>query len=582
MRVPLTIVVVLLLLFGIGLGLTVMWGGVTGGRAGGEDATVGHAGGSQAQANEMPLFRGGKPQGHVYTGAAGEPSDVNPFTTYDPLGRGLVLAYTHDTLLDQDPDTGLLRPALAESYELSADETNCTFTLREGVVFSNGAPLTMEDVLFGWELAQAGHLTMGFAGQGLKRITAVESLDGRRFRVHFKERYFASVDAVGLSWVVANKQFFLERVRSSLDPGESMPAVATPRFAVLLKQIKEECGPGTGPYVLLNDPHGVSNWRRRQELLLTRHEGCWRRSLRPGSWNFAGMRVLFRDPAGARNALLRGEVDWFSGAQLDALLAAQPALNDNFHRYDYDTPKLGCYRMVWNCKVKPFDDVRVRRAMAMLLNRAEVEKVFLGTANTATAHAKLGSRAYPELEPLPFDPAAARKLLREAGFDAEQGTPLHLTLLTYHGHEPTRRLVELFTNAAKSAGVQVEVHARESAGVVAEKSLKQWHGFLALQFFEPWCDPYRFLHSEGLENEGGWQHPDADRLADAARHEFDADKRAGLWRQLHELAHREQPATLIVHPLASMLFNQHIEDCVPGPLGLKPDRAWVAPEYQRH
>src|SRR5690606_26512581 len=118
-----------------------------------------------------------KPQGHVYAGAAGEPSDVNPFTTYDPLGRRLVLAYTHDSLLDLDPATGALRPALAESFEVSADGTTCTFTLRDSVVFSDGSPMTMADAMFGWELAKAGHLSLGFVGQGFERVASVESMD---------------------------------------------------------------------------------------------------------------------------------------------------------------------------------------------------------------------------------------------------------------------------------------------------------------------------------------------------------------------------------------------------------------------
>ena len=530
---------------------------------------------------------GGKPQGHVYTGATGvggEPSDVNPLTTFDPLALGLVLAFTHESLLDRDPATGELRPALAEKYEVSADGTTCTFTVRAGVVFSDGSPLTMDDVLFGWELAQAKQVQLGQVGSGFALIAKVESLDARRFRVHFKDQYYAAAAAVGLSWIVAKKQFFLDRVRSLLLPDEAMPAVASERFAGLLKQIKDECGPGTGPYELLNEPNGRSNWHRRQELLLTRHEGCWQRNLRPGTWNFAGIRTLFRDPL---NALLRGEVDWFSSPQLDQLLASHPELKTSYTKYVYDRSDLGCYRIIWNCQQKPFDDPRVRRAMGMLVNPIEVAKVFGDAAKPATAHAKLGSRAYPEIEPLPFDPKAARQLLREAGFghdgkpDGGGDTTLSVKLLTYQGNDAIRRILDLFVGAAQLAGVKVVFDVRDSAGVVAEKSAGEWHGLLALQYFDTWGDPFRFLNSAGLENEGKWHNAEADRLSEAARHEMDPERRAALWRELHQLAYREQPATLIAHPMASMLFSVHIQDCLPGPLGLKVDKAWVLPEHQR-
>lgn len=566
MRLLSILLIVLLAMFSIGLGLTVMWNSSSG------KASAGAS---------MPAFLGGKPQGHVYSCATGEPSDVNPFTTYDQQAIGLVLAYTHDTLLDRDPKTAELRPALAEQFEVSADGLTCTFTMREAIVFADGTPVTMADVLFGWELAKAGHLQLGAAAQCFQRVANVESLDERRFRVHFKDRQFAGLAAVGLGWTVASKAFFIGRVQRALDGGEAMPAVDSERFATLLDQINYECGPGTGPYSLHNDPDGVSNWRRRQELLLTRNELSWRRIVRPGTWNFEGMRILVHESAGQQNALLLGEIDWFYSPQIDQLLAAQPKLARNYQKFVFDFPKLGCFRIVWNFTKKPFDDVRVRRAMGMLVNQAEVEKVFAGSARPAMAHAKFGSRAYPNVDPIAFDPSGARKLLREAGFDPENGKPLRMTLLTYQGNEQVRRMAELFAGAAKQAGVELEVHVRESSGVTADKKLNEWHGLLQVQYFESWGDPHRFLHSDGLENEGKWSNPEADRLATAARLEFDAGRREDLWRELHELAYREQPATLIVHPLASMLLNKDIEDCTPGPLGLKPNHAWVAPENQR-
>lgn len=567
---PLPLLLVLLVaLFGVALALKVMWGSQPG------------DGGAPGTPASMPRYLGGKPQGHVYTGQAGEPADINPFTTYDAVARSQVLAYTHDTLLERDIDTGELIGALAESWQVAPDGRSCTFTLRDGVVFSDGSPLTMADVLFGLELAQAGHLPLGFVGTAFRRVASAEALDARRLRVQLDGRHFAAVAVLGTGWVVASRRFFVEQVRRRLASGEELPDVASPRFAELLDQVDEQCGPGTGPYQLIHEPGGESHWRRRQDLLLTRHEACWRRSVRPGRWNFAAMRLLFRDQVGARNALLRGELDWYADPQLDQLLAAHPALGERYRKLLFDVPRLGCYRIVWNCRRPPFDDVRVRRALAMLIDRSELLEVFAGAARPAVAHAKPGTPEYPDVAPLPFDPKAARVLLREAGFDPAAGRPLRLRLLALQGNEPLRRIVELFAGAARKVGIDLDVRPRDMAAFVAEKKEGDWDGLLALQFFETWNDPYRFLHRDGTENEGGWRNAEADRLAEAARVELDADERARLWRQLHELAHREQPVALLVHPLAAVLFNRHIEDCEPGPLGLSPHRAWVPPDYQR-
>ncbi|MFK7739248.1 MAG: ABC transporter substrate-binding protein [Planctomycetota bacterium] len=568
MRLLPTILFALLLFAGLGLGFVVMRGSGSGGGLGG---------GSSA---ESAPPGGTLPQGHVYTGVAEEPGDVNPYTSHESVARSLVLANTHDTLLDRDPATGVLRGALAESWQVEPDGSACTFVLREGIVFSDGSPLRMADVAFGYELFEAGHLKTGFVRSAFKQVSGFEALDDRTFRLQLGGRHFALFASVGESWIVASKQFFVAEVRRRLAPGEAMPPVAAPRFAELLDQVDRRCGPGTGPYQLQNDPHGISNWRRRQELVLTRNELSWRRHLRPGHWNLGGFRVLFRDPAGARNALLRHEIDWYTGAQIDQLLASNDSLGENYRKLVYDHPRLGVIRVVWNCRRTPFDDVRVRRALGMLIERQQLVAVFDGAARPALAHAKLGSPAYPDLLAPPFDPASVRRLLREAGFDPEHN-PLKLRLLAIKGTEALRRIVELFADAARRAGIELEVQERVLAAFLAERKRGEWDGLLSMQFFDSWCDPYAYLHSDGLDNEGGWSHAEADRLAVAARQEYDADKRAELWRQLHTLAHEQQPVALLVHPLVSLLLNRDLQDCEPGPLGLKPYRAWVAPELQR-
>lgn len=528
---------------------------------------------------EMPTQIAGKAQGHVYSGAVAEPADVNPLTAKGAVAQSLVLGVTHDALLDRDARTGELRPALAESYEVGAGGLSCTYVLREGVHFADGTPLSMADVMFGWQVAQAGHLPLGFVGAAYARVRDAEELDERRLRVHFRERYFANVAAVGEGWLVAQKAFFMAAVRARLLAGEAMPSIASARFAQLLDQVDREPGPGTGPYAL---PGHRGLWRRRQRLELVRNEHSWRRTVRPGSWNFGAMRLLFRDTAGAQNALLLGELDWYSGTNLDGLVGQHDKLADQYRKLVYDYPQLGVYRIVWNCNRAPFDDVRVRRALSHLIPRAQAAEVVGEGARVAVAHAKPYARCYPERPAPAFDPAVARQQLRDAGFDPARGKPLRVRLLALQGSSVLRRISELFVAAANQAGVVVEVHQRELAPFLAEQQRGEWHGSLVLQWFDASGDPYRFLHGRGRSNPGGWQHPEADRLAAAARAELDPQAREELWRQLHELADAEQPVALIVHPVAAVLVHRELRDYVPGTYGLRPEWAWMPEELQRH
>ena len=526
---------------------------------------------------------GGVPQGHVYTGVAEEPDDVNPLTAHSMVGKRLVLAYTHDALLTTEPRSGELRPALAVAHEMAADGGSCTFTLRSDAVFADGSPVTMDDVLFGWQLHCAGHLPLGFIADAYRRVAAAEAIDARQLRIRFADHHYASLRIVGTGWLVPQRRFFVDRVNARCEPGEDKPAIDSPRFAKLLDQIDRECGPGTGPYELRADAAGNSPWRARQDLVLWRNERSWHRREAPGTWNFLGIRVLWRDQAGGLNAALRGEVDWYAHPQIDELLATHPELARRFRRLDYDYDLLGVFRVVWNCRLPPCNDVRVRRALAMLFDIEAIRKVFNGRAEPAVAHAKPGRPEYPgSLRPPAFDPAAARRLLREAGYDPAQGKPLRLRLLALQGSEPLRRMRELFASACQQVGIELEEKARDLSALAAEKRLGNWDGLLVQQYFRPWGDPYDFLHGDGVDNEGGYRSPAVDELLQRARTEADPARRAELFRQVHTLVYEDQPAALLVHPKASLLLQQRVQGIVIGPGGLSIQHAWVAPEQQEN
>ncbi len=537
---------------------------------------------AEVKAPVGPAVASGVVQGHVYTGCADEPDDVNPLTAHTSSARRLVLAYTHEPLLEIDPRSGELRPALASAFEVAADGRSCVFTLREGVQFADGAPMTMADVLFGWELHRAKHLPVGFMLDAFQRVEAVDVLDERRFRVHFKDVHYAACQAVGCAWLVPQKAFFVQRVASALPAGEPVPAIDSREFAAAVDRIDLECGPGTGPYMLRNERDGVSTWQVRQSLLLVRNEHCWRRQVYPGSWNFAGIRTLVRDEAAATNALLLGEIDWFSSGRIDELRASHAAVEANYRKlvYDYDT--LGVYRVLWNCQRKPFDDPRVRRALGMLFDRAAIVACCGGAAVPALAHTKPDRPEYPVDLPAPrFDPVAARQLLREAGFDPATGPALRVVLVAAQGTMVLRRIGEMFADACKTAGVELDLRPRDIPGYLAARKSGEWDGLLVMQSFRSFGDPFDLLHSTGTENWGKWQSAEADRLVAAARAELDPVARVSLWQQLHHIVHEQQPAALLVHPKVAMLLSVHVQDAVAGKTGLAVDRAYVPLRFQR-
>ncbi len=518
----------------------------------------------------------GVPQGHVYTGIAEEPDDVNPYTANSNVVRRYVFAFTHDTLLDSDPATGALRGSLAETFERSPDGTSCVFTLRQGVRFADGSPLTMDDVLFGWELMRAGNVPIGGVGDALRRTASVDVLDERRFRVTFRDVHHAATNAVGEAWIVGRKQFFVDRVAALAQrDGVPAPVVGSAEFAQYFSRIRTECGPGTGPYRLDNAPDGGGTWRRRSDLVLVPNAFSWRRAANPGTWNFAGIRLLFRDSAAAMAALLAGELDWFSSPDVDAVLRAHPDLATRYEKVSYDYRTLGVFRVIWNCRRTPLDLPEVRRALGMLFDQDAVLAAFGGNGTKAKALAKPDSPEYPrDLEPPPYSPAEARRLLRESGFDPENGTALRLRVIAPAGLDALRRALDLFAGACRQAGVEIDLRVVDWSVFLAQKNALEWDGLAVQQMFRAWADPYDLVHTGGADNDGAWSNAEADELVERARAAMDPALRTDLLRRLHEIVLREQPAAFLLHPRVALLRSVKIRGSTTGPLGLVLEHAY--------
>ena len=527
------------------------------------------------------------PQGHIYTGIAAEPRNLNPFTTTEATVRSYVLGFTHEGLFDYDPQTGDLRGALAESWEESEDGASMTVTVRRDVRFADGSPMTIDDVLFTYRVLSNAAVVPGSVVDGMALVDSVEPVDGEpwKLRIGFDRHHFAAAAVVGTSWVVVSKDWFLERVAELAgSDGQEVPQLEDEAFGALLSRIEQSPGPGTGPYRFSDDPRAPS-WRRGSDLTLRRNEYAWSRAARPGSWNLGGVRLLFlTDQAASYTALVGRELDWYSSPGSGKLLTERPELAEDYKQLVYDGPTTGVFMAQWNCRREHLSDPRVRRALSMLFDREVIaDRILAGHALPAVAFARPGSPGYPEdlTPPGGGGPEQVRRLVREAGFDPSQGSPLRVELLTPAGAPWYRRMAELARGAAVDAGVDLQVREMAFELLVQRREGEDWDGVLLMNSLDRHGDPHELLHSQGAGNVMGWHHPDADRWIEELRVSGDPGVRASLLGRLHHLVHEEQPVALLVHPLVAILFNRHIHGAEPGPLGLWPERFWVAPDHQR-
>lgn len=530
------------------------------------------------------------PQGHVYTGLCEQPESINPFTTNGAVARRYVLGLTHETLFDTDPDTLALRPVLAESYRADEDGRGFKVVLRQGVRFADGQPCTPADVLFTWQVCKGlPPSLLGSMADGMSLLQDAQLLPGEPPTLHLelKQPHFAALRAIGESWIVVERAYFERRVAEvAKDKGQAAPrGFDDPAFAAILASIKEESGPGTGPYMLAPDAAGSSQWHPGPDLRLVRNPSSWRKAAHPDRWNFAGVHLIcFRDTTKPFLLLLSRELDWYYQAgDLDKVLDDNPELRSHYRKVVYTNPLYGPMLVHWNLRQEKLADPRVRRALGMLFDRDTiVHSYFHDTAAAAAGLFPPGSAACPaDLQPLPFDPTAARQLLRQAGFDPEQGNALQLRLIVPAGMPGGEQIVSSFASAAAKAGVSVDARPLDFGAIAQLQKDGDWDGYLIRRDPRTWIDPYELFHSEGGGNIMGFADSDSDRLLQQARTELDDGLRNQLFQQWCRRIAELQPVTFLVFPRNALLMNSHLENAAPGLLGVAVEKMWVAPEFQR-
>jgi peptide/nickel transport system substrate-binding protein len=348
---------------------------------------------------------------------------LEPSPGLDPTGGaassiGEVTLYNiFETLTKVNPD-GSVTPLLAESWEVSPDLTTYTFRLRRGVKFHNGEPFNAQAVKFSFDRA------------------------GGEKSTNKDKRTFANLatQAVDEHTVVV--------LTREIDPdfpfllGQASAVIVEPKSAEtnMTKPV------GTGPFVL-------ENWVKGSSIALKKWDGYR---------NAAGIklrRATFRiiaDPAAQVAALLAGDVDAFP--RVTPRSVEQFKGNPRFQVIVSGSRAKTI--MAINNRKKPFDDVRVRRAIAMAIDRkAVIQGAGDGYGAPIGSHYAPSAPGYVDLTGVnPYNPDRARALLKEAGV----ATPLEVTI-TLPPPPYARQGGEVIASELAKVGIQAKLQNVEWA-----------------------------------------------------------------------------------------------------------------------
>jgi peptide/nickel transport system substrate-binding protein len=439
------------------------------------------------------------------------PAYLDPAETSGIATPFVFLYALHDALVKPLPGNDMA-PCLAESWTESPDGLVYEFKLREGLTFHNGAPFTAEDVQFSF---------FRYKGTSAKllheKVKAIEIIDAHRLRFVLPVPWpdfltFYATMATGAAWVVPKT--YIEQV------GED----GFKRHPV-----------GLGPYRFVRSSPGV-------ELVLEANERYWRKVPAIKSIIFKGV-----PERATRLAMLKtGEADiaYLMIGDEGTAVKADPNL-----RLASVIPPAVWYLEFpeqWDTK-SPWHDQRVRLAANLAIDRQainEAERMGLGRP-TGSIIPRSFEFALP-LEPLPYDPARARRLLAEAGypngFDAGDFNPA----------PPFYTMAEAIGNYLAAIGIRTQMRTMERATFMSAWREKKLKGLLMVATGASGSAATRietFVVSMGTYAYGG--SPDLDQLFQLQAVERDRSKRQALLHQMQRLMHERvlhapvfEPATL--------------------------------------
>jgi len=439
------------------------------------------------------------PQGQLTYGihVSMAPTWFDPADTLGIITPFMVLYALHDAMVKPMPEK-LHAPCLAEAWEEAKDGITYDFTLRNGVLFHNGDPVTGEDVKFSYERYR------GAAHELMKdRLDSITVLDPRHVRFKLKKPWpdFLSFysSASGAGWIVPKK--YVEKVG---DDGFKKAPI------------------GAGPYKFVSFNPGV-------ELVLEAFDGYWRK--KPSVQRL--VMKMIPDEATRAAALTRGEIDIAysirgeiaDGVQKTPGLALKPVV--------LQAPNWLYFPEQWDPK-SPWHDVRVRRAANLAIDREGMNKaLFLGYCKTTNSIIPYTFDYYWQPPAAAYDPAQAKKLMAEAGHPGGFDAGMLYCDSSY------ANMAEVSVNNLAEIGITAKLQPIERAGFFAGYSAKKYRRGIIQgasgAFGNAATRLASFVVKGGAFSYGSY--PDIDELFPQQADEMDRGKRGAILTKMQQLVH---------------------------------------------
>ncbi|MCV3765841.1 ABC transporter substrate-binding protein [Rhizobium sp. TRM95796] len=410
---------------------------------------------------------------------------LDPAIGYDWVNWSLIKSL-YSRLMDYEPGTANLKPSLAESFEVAPDGLTYTFKLRKGVKFSNGREVVAADVKYSIERA-VNPKTQGPGAGFFGAIKGFDELTGG------KSEMLSGIETPDVSTVV----FHLSR------PDATFLHVLAINFASIVPKEAVEAAAGDfGKKPVGSGPFVLKDWTIGQKLEFDRNPDYFVKDVP----HVDKVTVeVGQEPLVALLRLQKGEVD-IAGDGIPPAKFLEIKNSPEGKQMIVDGEQLHTGYITLNTKVKPFDNVKVRQAVNMAVNKERITRILNGRATPANQPLPPLMPGYDKSFPgYAFDVEKAKALLAEAGYPDGFETVLFST-----NTDPQPRIAQAIQQDLAAIGVKAEVRALAQGNVIAAGGTEGeapmiWSGGMA--WIADFPDPSNFygpiLGCAGAV-QGGW------------------------------------------------------------------------------
>jgi microcin C transport system substrate-binding protein len=438
----------------------------------------------------------------------------------------------YEGLLGLNPTTLDYMPSIATHWQISPDKLTFRFRIDPNAKFSDGSPITSEDVVASWKFQTDKTLQDLFFQTELGKLETPVA----------ESKYIVRSKAKELGWrnfeIAATMRIFPAHILKTVDG------------TAYLRDYNFKLLPGSGPYIL-----NESDIQKGKSISIRRRKDYWAQKYRAnvGSGNFDEVRfTVIRDQNLAFEMFKKGDLDYFYINR--AKIWAEELNYDNFQkgilakRQVFNNYPSDLSYLAFNTRRAPWDDIRLRKAMSLLFNRElMIQKLFYNLYVPTNSYYPGTPYENPQNPKNLYDPQEATRLFAEAGWkdrDAQgrltkNGQPLQVELL--YSSQPSELYLTPYQEDLRKAGVTLNlrlVSPETGFKMMMQRQFEMVSGAWGVGDIFP--DPKPEFDSSTADvlntnNISGFKDKKIDKICEAYDVEPDPHKRAALLQQLDGL-----------------------------------------------